>query len=1346
MNYLRKYKYLQIGIASPEEIISWANPVLQGRKFTYDPLHKDKVTYVNESGQTVEYTLKGEVKKAETINYRTLKPERDGLYCEVIFGPTKDYQCACGKSRKNVTGEHKVCEKCGVELTESKVRRERMGYIALAAPVVHIWYLRNTPSKIAILLDMKTKDVLEIAALTSYIITEVNDDSIEDLFPGRVITEQEHSRYSRTYFGQYKVKTGAEAIKFLLQSIDLQETIEEIRAELKVATKQRREKLIKRLEIVEAFYHSNNKPEWMVMDVIPVIPPDLRPMVQLDGGRFATTDLNDLYRRIISRNTRLRKQIESFSPEIIIKNEKRMLQEAVDSLIDNSKRKNKAALDKNRPLKSLSDILRGKQGRFRQNLLGKRVDYSGRSVIVIGPDLKMYQAGIPREMALILFKPFIINYLRQKELNEANTITVDNGTTISLASKEKAGVKRAKELIERGAPEAMEALEHVVVEHPILLNRAPTLHRLSIQAFEPKLVEGKAIRLHPLVTTAFNADFDGDQMPVHVPLSEEAQAEARLLMLASKNILAPKDGKPIVTPSQDMILGNYYLSIERSQIDREYKTWEEVYHAYLTCEIEFNNKIIVNDEVEYRDIEALKNDIEAGITPSVGRFFVPGREGKAFSSEEEVIHAYEEGAIDFHTRFVIPGYAISKPFVHLDVNDPNYEEKVKLNNELKNQYLITTYGKMIFNQIFPEKFIYVNEPTKDNLANGTPLRYFVKRGENYREIIKNAPLVEPFKKSMLSMSISEVFRQSKLAETSKTLDKMKDLGFKYSTIAGITVSAFDVVIANEKGDIIAKAEETVKKYNQMYRRGTMLRAEKTRMVIDVWNKAKDDIESAIKAKMKVDATKNHIFMMADSGARGSSSNFTQLAGMRGLMAKPNGESMEIPVKACFIEGMSMSEFFISTHGARKGSTDTALKTAESGYLTRRLVDVSQDITITKVDCGTDKGMVLTTLYYKDPEKTPNGYSDKNVCVNLKDRIVGRFAAKPVVAKVDGKKTVLVDKGEFISEAIAQKIVDAGVKEVTVRTLLTCDSKVGVCVKCYGSDLSTTGIVEKGEVVGIVAAQSIGEPGTQLTMRTFHSGGVAGGDDITQGLPRIQELFEAREPKGKGIISEVKGVITKVDTRLDNRTEITVESPIEGNSKTYLTDAGKKPIVKVGDHIEAGDLVSEGLIHPKELLRVASVDKVEKYILKEVQKVYRTQGVAISDKHVEIIIKQMLQKVVVIDEGDTDLLPGTFISKPEIYKVIKECYEAGRRLPVVKPVLLGITRASLKADSFLSAASFQETTRVLTEAAIRGKIDTLDGLKENIIIGGLIPAGTGLVSEDDVEIQEDVNAPQYDIKK
>ncbi len=1341
---MRKYKYLQIGIASPEEIISWANPELQGKEFTYNPQKKDKVTYYNENGELVEYTLKGEVKKSETINYRTLKPEKDGLYCEVIFGPTKDYQCACGKSRKNV-GDQKVCEKCGVELTESKVRRERMGYIALAAPVVHIWYLRNTPSKIAILLDMKTKDVLEVAALTSYIITEVSDPSIE-LVPGQVITEQEHSKKNREFFGKYKVKTGAEAIKFLLQRLDLGETISEIRAELKNATKQRREKLVKRLEIAEAFYHSNNKPEWMVMDVIPVIPPDLRPMVQLEGGRFATTDLNDLYRRIISRNIRLRRQIDSRSPEMIIKNEKRMLQEAVDSLIDNAKRKNKAALDKNRPLKSLSDILRGKQGRFRQNLLGKRVDYSGRSVIVIGPDLKMYQAGIPREMALILFKPFIINYLRQKDQAE-NQQAGDNQTALLSKDSKSSGVKRAKELIERGAPEAMEALEKVVVEHPVLLNRAPTLHRLSIQAFEPKLVEGKAIRLHPLVTTAFNADFDGDQMPVHVPLSDEAQAEARLLMLASKNILAPKDGKPVVTPSQDMIIGNYYLSIERSQIDREYHTFEDVYQAYLKYDIEFNNQIIVNDEIKYRDILALKNDVEKGLTPSVGKFFVPGREGKAFSSEDEVVHAYEKGDIDFHTRFVIPGHAIDKPFVHLDPNDPKYEEKVKLNESLKQQYLITTYGKMIFNQVFPENFVYVNEPTKDNLTKGTPLKYFVKRGENYKEIIKKAPLVEPFKKSMLSMSISEVFHQAKLAETSKTLDKMKDLGFKYSTVAGITVSAFDVVVAQEKDEIIAKAEETVKKYNQMYRRGTMLRTEKTRMVIEVWNNATREIEKSIKKRMQEDATKNHIFMMADSGARGSSSNFTQLAGMRGLMSKPNGESMEIPVKGCFIEGMSMSEFFISTHGARKGSTDTALKTAESGYLTRRLVDVSQDITITCSDCGTDKGMVIETLYNKDPKRTPNGYSKDNICVELKDRIIGRFAAKSVVGKVDGKKTTIVEKGEFITEDLAQKIVDAGIESVTVRTLLTCDAKVGVCVKCYGSDLSTTDIVEKGEVVGIVAAQSIGEPGTQLTMRTFHSGGVAtSGDDITQGLPRIQELFEAREPKGKGVISEIKGVVKKVTIGTDNRTEIVVESPIEGNSKTYKTDAGKKAIVKEGDEIEAGDLLSEGLIHPKELLRVAPVDKVEKYILKEVQKVYRSTGVAISDKHVEIIVKQMLQKVVIIDEGDTELLPGSYISKAEIYKVIKDCLEKGKRIPSVKPVILGITRASLRADSFLAAASFQETTRVLTEAAIRGKVDTLDGLKENIIIGGLIPAGTGLIAEDDVEILEDPNAQLYDIKK
>ena len=1315
----KKYKYIQIGIASSEDIITWANPILKDKKFTYNPLHKEKVTYIDEDGNQVEYMLKGEVKKPDTINYRTQRPERDGLFCEVIFGPEKDFQCACGKSRKNMDN-HKICEKCGVEITESKVRRERMGYIALATPVVHTWYLRNTPSKIAILLDMKTKEVEDIVYLASYIITEVNTDDEEDLneiYVGRILTEQEHSVFKRHYMFKYKAMTGAEAIKYLLSNIDVKEIALEMREELKTATKQKREKLIKRLEIAEAFAQSDNKPEWMVMDVIPVIPPDLRPMVPLDGGRFATTDLNDLYRRIINRNNRLRKQIEQRAPDLMTKNERRMIQEAVDSLIDNSKKNKKVAVDKNRALKSLSDILRGKQGRFRQNLLGKRVDYSGRSVIVIGPDLKMYQCGIPREMALILFKPFIISYLRNKE----QTQQLADGTISAITSnlKDKAGVKRAKELIEKGAPEAMEALEKIIVEHPVLLNRAPTLHRLSIQAFEPKLVEGKAIRLHPLVTTAFNADFDGDQMPVHVPLSEEAQTEARLLMLASKNILAPKDGKPIVTPSQDMIIGNYYLSVERSQVEREYSTFEEVYQAYKNAINDFTARIIVNGEESYRDINALKRAVEEGKAPSVGKFLVPAREGKAFKNTSEVELAYEKGEIDYHTRFVIPAHTLGKPFVHLDKTSPNYEKLLKKNEELSDRYIVTTYGKIIQNHIFPENFPYVNTPELRNLTDGTPEEFFVKRGENYREYIKNLPLNQPFKKKFLSQIISEVFKRAKLAETSNTLDKMKDLGFYYSTISGLTVSAFDVMEINKKQEILEAAQEKVDKYKKMYKRGTLTDSERKENVIKVWNQAKADIEAEIKDIMKKYATTNDIFLMADSGARGSSSNFTQLAGMRGLMAKPNGESMEIPVKACFREGMKMSEFFISTHGARKGSTDTALKTAESGYLTRRLVDVSQDVTVTCEDCGTDKGMLFSTLYD----------ANNKVIVSLKDRIIGRFTSKPVYGRdAHNRKVLLAEKGEFITQEIAEKIEAHGIQSVYIRTLLTCDAKVGVCVKCYGSDLSTTDIVEKGEVVGIVAAQSIGEPGTQLTMRTFHSGGVAGGDDITQGLPRIQELFEAREPKGKGIISEIKGTVKNIELVKDNRFKIEIESPIEGNSKTYLTDAGKKPTVKVGDAVEAGDLISKGLIHPKELLRVASVDKVENYILKEVQKVYRSQGVEICDKHVEIIIKQMLQKVVVVEEGDTTLLPGTFISKPEILKVITDCVEKGIRCPVVKPVILGITRASLKSDSFLSAASFQETTRVLTEAAIRGKIDMLDGLKENIIVGGLIPAGTGLVTK------------------
>ena len=1207
MKNKKKYSYIQIGIASPEEIRSWSY---------------------------------GEVKKHETINYRTLKPERDGLFCEAIFGPQKDYQCACGKSRRMSKGDKK-CDRCGVDITESKVRRERMGHIELAASVVHTWFLKNSPCKIALMLDMKTKDVEDIVYLASYIVTDPG--SIETLQKGRILTEQENAQLQREYgSSKFKAKTGAEAIKDLLRDLDLEAIIKELREELKTATKQKREKLIKRLEVVEAFHKSGNKPEWMVMDVIPVLPPDLRPMVQLDGGRFATTDLNDLYRRILNRNNRLRKQFEQHAPSLITKNEKRMLQEAVDALIDNGKRGKKVAVEKNRPLKSLSDLLRGKQGRFRQNLLGKRVDYSGRSVICVGPDLKMYQCGIPREMALILFKPFIINAIINRPAEGPDQTN-------------KISVKDAKTMIEEGHPIAMTELERIIVEHPVMLNRAPTLHRLGIQAFEPKLVEGKAIRLHPLVCTAFNADFDGDQMAVHLPLSEEAQAEARLLMLASKNILAPKDGKPIVTPSQDMVLGNYYLTIENP---------------------------------------------------------ADPNEGRIFRTIEEVEMAYENEEIHFHTRIALPAKAIG---VRIE----------RYNPENIDDYIITTYGKIIFNTIFPttEPYLpYVNESTVQNLTERTPERFFVKKGTNIKEYIKTLEPPHPFVKKFLSVVIAEVFKKFKLAETSKTLDKMKDLGFKYSTISGITVAATDIQIIDTKQKVIADAQALVDKYDKFLRRGIMTYAERRSCVIDVWSKAKKQLEEDIQVDVKKNYITNHIYMMSDSGARGSIANFVQLSGMRGLMAKPNGESMDIPIISAFKEGLTMSEFFISSHGSRKGSTDTALKTAESGYLTRRLVDVSQDVIITEEDCGTDKGMRITELVNDDGTKI----------VPLSDRIRGRFTNKPVFDPND-PSVVLVEKNTFITDAIADEIVAKGVKEVYIRTLLTCNCKNGVCVKCYGSDLSTGEIVEKGEVVGVVAAQSIGEPGTQLTMRTFHSGGVAGGEDITQGLPRIQELFEAREPKGKAIISEISGKVKSVKLEKDNRYEVVVANNNE--EKKYLTDAGKRAIVKENSEIKAGDRISEGLIHPKELLRVAAVEDVEKYILKEVQKVYRSQGVGIADKHIEIIIKQMLRKVVVLSGGGTDLLPGAHVSRSELNEIIADCIMNGKKLPIVKPILLGITRASLKSDSFLSAASFQETTRVLTEAAIRGKKDTLEGLKENIIIGGLIPAGTGLAFADIEKVEE-----------
>ncbi len=1242
---MKKYDYMQIGIASPEEIRSWSH---------------------------------GEVKKHETINYRTLKPERDGLFCEVIFGPTKDYQCACGKSKRN-TEKGKCCDKCGVELTESKVRRERMGHIELAAPVVHTWFLRNSPSKIALMLDMKTKEVEDIVYLASYIVTDPGN--IEVLSKGRILTEQEISQYQREYgYKKFTALTGAEAIKILLSELDLEKIVEELRLELKTATKQKREKVIKRLEVVEAFFTSGNKPEWMVMDVIPVLPPDLRPMVQLDGGRFATTDLNDLYRRILNRNNRLRKQFEQRAPSLITKNEKRMLQEAVDALIDNGKRNRKVVVEKNRPLKSLSDLLRGKQGRFRQNLLGKRVDYSGRSVIAVGPDLQMYQCGIPREMALILFKPFIIHALLEKY-----------GDTPDVSAS-KISIKKAKEMIEEGHPDAMEQLEKIVVEHPVLLNRAPTLHRLGIQAFEPKLVEGKAIRLHPLVTPAFNADFDGDQMAVHVPLSEEAQAEARLLMLASKNILAPKDGKPIVTPSQDMVLGNYYLTIE--------------------------------DEKDARN-------------------------GKMFKDVYEVELAYENNEIGLHTRIVIPSRAIKNS---------------RFTEEQRKSYFITTFGKIVFNTIFPVDengdvgIPFVNEADSNNLTDQVSDKFFIPMGQgiNVKAEIdswisereahkldkektpydKNKVIPHPFKKKFLSVIIAEVFKQFKLAETSRTLDKMKDLGFKYSTVSGITVSAYDINPVATKKQVLKEAQAEVDKLDLHLKMGFVTAKEKRNLVIKEWSRAKTRLEEDIKAEVNDQYIENHLYMMSDSGARGNIANFVQLSGMRGLMAKPNGESMDIPIRSSFREGLTMSEFFISSHGSRKGSTDTALKTAESGYLTRRLVDVSQEVIVRESDCHTDKGMEIKAL----------AEEDGNIVVPLVDRIRGRFTNKPVISPETGE--ILVEANQYIDDLLAEKIVKKGVKTVWIRSLLTCNCKNGVCVKCYGSDLSTGDIVETGEVVGIIAAQSIGEPGTQLTMRTFHSGGVAGGDDITQGLPRIQELFEAREPKGKAIISEIDGKVVNIKAERDSRYEITIEhrdhngKVVNNNGdpeiKTYLTDSGKHPKVKEGDFVRAGDKLTEGLIHPKELLRVSTVEAVENYILFEVQKVYRSQGVEIADKHIEIIIKQMLQKVLIVNEGDTEYLPGAQISKSKFVEKVYDVARTGGKPPVAKALLLGITRASLKSDSFLSAASFQETTRVLTEAAIRGKKDMLEGLKENIVIGGLIPAGTGavVINEDNIHVIEE----------
>lgn len=1173
---VNNFQYMKIGLASPEKIRSWS---------------------------------RGEVKKPETINYRTLKPEKEGLFCEKIFGPTKDWECHCGKY-KRVRYKGVVCDRCGVEVTRAKVRRERMGHIELAAPVSHIWYFKGIPSRMGLVLDMSPRSLEEVIYFASYVVVDPGSTPLEKK---QLLSEKEYRAYREKYGKSFTAMMGAEAIKRLLQEIDLDKEVESLKEELQTAQGQRRNRAIKRLEVLEAFRSSGNKPDWMILDVLPVIPPELRPMVQLDGGRFATSDLNDLYRRVINRNNRLKRLLDLGAPDIIVQNEKRMLQEAVDALIDNGRRGRPVTGPGNRPLKSLSHMLKGKQGRFRQNLLGKRVDYSGRSVIVVGPYLKMYQCGLPKEMALELFKPFVMKELVAKGLAH--------------------NIKSAKRKVERVHPEVWDVLEEVIKEHPVLLNRAPTLHRLGIQAFEPILVEGRAIRLHPLVCTAYNADFDGDQMAVHVPLSAEAQAEARLLMLAAQNILNPKDGKPVVTPSQDMVLGCYYLTIEKEG--------------------------------------------EKG-------------EGTVFYSISEAINAYHHGYVTLHSRIAIPARNV---------------KKTSFTEEQQNALLVTTVGKLIFNEIFPAEFPYISEPGKRNFVR-TPDKYFIfEKGVNVREFIKTMDDPGALTKKDLGAIVAECFRRFGTTITSEILDRVKELGYKFSTKAGITMSVSDVNVPEEKAEILAKADEDVANVLKQYRRGLITEEERYERVISIWSKAKDQITKVLMQNM---GKYNPIFMMAHSGARGNVSQITQLAGMRGLMANPAGRIIEQPIRTNFREGLTVLEYFISTHGARKGLADTALRTADSGYLTRRLVDVAQDVIVREEDCGTDRGMVVSAI------------ADGNeVIENLYDRLVGRLAFETVRHPETGK--VIVRRNEMIDEETANEIIDAGITKIVIRSVLTCRTKHGVCKRCYGRNLALGTPVEIGEAVGIIAAQSIGEPGTQLTMRTFHTGGVAG-DDITQGLPRIQELFEARNPKGQAVISEINGEVVDIRESKDRR-EIEIKGEVE--SKIHHVPFGSRLRVSVGDKVNAGDELTEGSIDPKELLRIKGVAGVQRYILQEVQKVYRLQGVEINDKHVEVMIRQMLRKVRITDAGSTDLLPGAVVDIHEYEEANHKVLVNGGDPAVARPVLLGITKASLETESYLSAASFQETTRVLTDAAIKGKVDSLLGLKENVIIGKLIPAGTGI---------------------
>ena len=1174
---------IKIGLASPEKILEWS---------------------------------KGEVTKPETINYRTLKPERDGLFCERIFGPSKDWECHCGKYKK-IRYKGVVCDRCGVEVTKASVRRERMGHIALAAPVSHIWYFKGIPSRMGLILDLSPRTLEKVLYFASYIVLDKGET---DLQYKQVLSEQEYQEARESWGKGFRVGMGAESILELLQAIDLEKEYEDLTEGLKGATGQKRARIVKRLEVVEAFRESGNKPEWMIMTNVPVIPPDLRPMVQLDGGRFATSDLNDLYRRIINRNNRLKRLLELGAPDIIVRNEKRMLQEAVDALIDNGRRGRPVTGPGNRALKSLSDMLKGKSGRFRQNLLGKRVDYSGRSVIVVGPELKIYQCGLPKEMAIELFKPFVM-----KEL-------VANGTSHN--------IKNAKKMVERLQPEVWDVLEEVIKEHPVMLNRAPTLHRLGIQAFEPILVEGKAIKLHPLVCTAFNADFDGDQMAVHLPLSVEAQAECRFLLLSPNNLLKPSDGGPVAVPSQDMVLGIYYLTQERPG--------------------------------------------------SIG-------EGKYFKSVNEAILAYENKALTLQTRIKVR------------------MTKTMPDGTTKTGTVESTLGRFLFNEILPQDLGFVNRSIPEN--------------EMKLEVDFHVG------KKQLKQILEKVINTHGATKTAEVLDDIKATGYKFSTRAAMTVSISDMTVPPEKPELIKQAQETVDHITKNYKRGLITEEERYKEVVETW-KETDDV---LTRKLLDGLDKyNNIFMMADSGARGSDKQIKQLAGMRGLMADTTGHTIELPIKSNFREGLDVLEYFMSAHGARKGMSDTALRTADSGYLTRRLVDVSQDLIIREMDCC--EGKEIPGMYVK-------AFTDgKEEIESLQERITGRFSCETIKNK-DGE--ILVKANHMITPKRAARIMSEGVdangkpfEQIKIRTILNCKSHVGVCAKCYGSNMATGEPVQVGESVGIIAAQSIGEPGTQLTMRTFHNGGVAGGD-ITQGLPRVEELFEARKPKGLAIITEISGVATLKDTK--KKREIIVTNSETGESKTYLIPYGSRIKVQDGVYLDAGDELTEGSVNPHDILRIKGVNAVQDYMLREVQRVYRLQGVEINDKHIEVIVRQMMKKIRIEDNGDTELLPGTMVDILDFEDINEEMIAQGKEPAEGKQVMLGITKASLATNSFLSAASFQETTKVLTEAAIKGKVDPLIGLKENVIIGKLIPAGTGMkryrnvkldTGEDEYEMEDD----------